>query len=52
MEPPKKKLKLDIGDFNYKFQNLTLKRKNDNTYDEKKLKKLNLISIKMKKKEK
>ena len=32
MEPSKKKLKLDIINLNYKFQNLTLKRKND-TFD-------------------
>jgi len=52
MEPPKKKLKLDIGDFNYKFQNLTLKRKNDNTYDEKKIKKVKFNFDKNEKKRK
>lgn len=42
MEPSKKKLKLDIINLNYKFQDLTLKRKNDIISDETKNKKVKL----------
>ena len=34
MEPLNKKIKLDIVNLNYKFQNLTLKRKNESEIDE------------------